>query len=320
MDWFREICNCPSMQRIREIGMNCGCEYTAFHRFPGIGAYSRYSHSEGVGRIVWQHTGDRRQSIAALLHDVATPVFAHVIDFMHGDHMKQESTEDRTLQIIASDREMVAALRRLSLRPEDVCDYHIFPIADNDTPKLSADRLEYSLGNMVNYRFASREKAEALYADIVAGVNEEGEPELMFRSSDAAEEFASLSLKCSKVYVSDEDRYAMQMLAELVRKYVDNGVLTEADLWTTEPDVIGKITAVAEGAADWAAYRGLHDLKVCGPDKPAAVPSARRINAKKRYINPYVQGLGRVTDLSPGYSSALKAYLDRSFDYWITAE
>ena len=319
MDWLEKICECPSMTRIREIGMNCGCEYTSFRRFLGIGAYSRYAHSVGVGRIVWQHTGDVRQSIAALLHDVATPVFAHVIDFMRGDHMTQESTEDRTLEIIASDPALVEILQRLGLRPEDVCDYHLFPIADNDTPHLSADRLEYTLGNMVNYRLATREKAEALYSDIVAGVCEEGKLELMFRSLQAAEEFAFLSLECSKIYVSDEDRYAMQRLAELVKKYVTGGVLSEDDLWTTEPQVIAKITATSGGAADWAAYRGLHKLKVYGTSAPVSDAAARCINAKKRHINPYVQGLGRVTDLSPAYRDALQAYLDKPFDYWIAA-
>lgn len=303
------------MQRIKHIGMNCGCEYTSFHRFLHIGAYSRYDHSVGVGRIVLEHTGDARQTIAGLLHDIATPAFAHVIDFMHGDHMTQESTEDRTLEIIASDAPLVAVLDSLGLKPEDVCDYHLFPIADNDTPKLSADRLEYSLGNMVNYGFATREKADMLYADVFAGENEDGEPELMFRSQSAAEEFAFLALACSKVYVSDEDRYAMQMLAELVKKYADAGVISEDDLWTTEPQVIAQITATEEGAADWAAYRSMHLMKV-----GELGPTARRINAKKRHINPFVSDLGRVTSLSPAYRDALDQFLSYSFDYWISAE
>ncbi len=36
-------------------------------------------------------------------------------------------------------------LTRDNIRVEEVLDYHIYPIADNDTPKLSADRLEYAL-------------------------------------------------------------------------------------------------------------------------------------------------------------------------------
>lgn len=315
MDWFEEVCGCPCMERIKDIGMNCGCEYTSFPRFVNIGKYSRFDHSVGVGRIVYEHTGSARQSIAGLLHDVATPAFAHVIDFMHGDHLTQESTEDKTLEIIASDAALVAALAKLGLKPEDVCDYHLFPIADNDTPKLSADRLDYSLGNMVNYGFATKEKADALYADVIVGENEDGDPELMFNTEAAASDFAFLSLDCSKVYVSDEDRYAMQRLAELVKKYVDAGVVTEDDLWTTETQVIAKLTASEEGAKDWSAFRSMHKMIINEPG-----PDARKIIAKKRHIDPYVKGKGRVTSLNSEYNEALRTYLAWSLDYWLSAE
>ena len=66
--------------------------YTAFPQFADIDSYSRYDHSIGVALIIWHFTHDRKQAIAGLLHDVASPVFAHVVDFMHGDYLTQEST------------------------------------------------------------------------------------------------------------------------------------------------------------------------------------------------------------------------------------
>ena len=48
---------------------------------------------------------------------------------------------------------MIDLLKELSknypdnIKIEEVEDYHLYPIADNDTPKLSSDRLEYSLSN-----------------------------------------------------------------------------------------------------------------------------------------------------------------------------
>ena len=110
------------MQRLRQVGMNCGCEYTAFPRFAGWPPYSRFDHSVGVGLIVWHFTGDLRQSAAGLLHDVATPVFAHTVDFLNGDHLRQESTEARTAELIAASPELRALLARHGLAPEDVSD------------------------------------------------------------------------------------------------------------------------------------------------------------------------------------------------------
>lgn len=84
------------VRRLQSVGMNCGCEYTSFLRFRALSPYSRYAHSVGVALIVWHFTRDPAQATAGLLHDIATPVFAHVVDFMRGDYLAQESTEDGT--------------------------------------------------------------------------------------------------------------------------------------------------------------------------------------------------------------------------------
>ena len=147
-DFLTRAAETALMQRLGHIGMNCGCEYTSFPRFAGGKQYSRLLHSLGVGMIVWKHTGDPAQAMAGLLHDVATPVFAHVIDFMKGDYLTQEATEDGTLEMIAQSPEMQNVLHEFGLKTEQVSDYHLYPVADNDSPRLCADRLEYTLGNL----------------------------------------------------------------------------------------------------------------------------------------------------------------------------
>ena len=145
-EFLRRLAETPPMARLRQVGMNCGCEYTSFPRFAGWAPYSRFDHSLGVALIVWHFTGDLRQSAAGLLHDVATPAFAHVVDFLHGDHLRQESTEARTAELIGRSPELQALLGEYGLTTEDVADYHRYPIADNDSPQLSADRLEDTPG------------------------------------------------------------------------------------------------------------------------------------------------------------------------------
>ena len=93
LEFINSLIHVPSMQILKDIGMNCGVEYTAFDFFSNIVPYSRYQHSIGVALIVYHFTHDLRQTVAGLLHDIATPVFAHTIDFYHQDHLKQESTE-----------------------------------------------------------------------------------------------------------------------------------------------------------------------------------------------------------------------------------
>ncbi|MDO4865224.1 MAG: hypothetical protein Q4C10_01615 [Clostridia bacterium] len=314
-DFLRDYLRLPMLRRLRDVGMNCGCEYTSFPRFRVLEPYSRFDHSVGVALIVWHFTGDAAQAVAGLLHDVATPVFAHVVDFMRGDYMNQEATEAGTEAMIAGFRELQALLERDGLATGDVCDYHRYPIADNDSPRLSADRLEYTLGNSVNFGLRSLNEVRRMYGDLAVGVNGEGQPELAFAHEALASDFADAALACSGIYVSDEDRYAMQRLSELLRRAVDRGILGEEDLYATEPEVVERLRSDADTAARWEAFRALRRIETAA--MPGPEQGWRRIAAKKRCIDPLVLGRGRLSELSPSFAEALRDFRERSQDHWI---
>ena len=213
LEFINSLIHVPSMQRLKDIGMNCGVEYTAFDFFSSIVPYSRYQHSIGGALIVYHFTHDLRQTVAGLLHDIATPVFAHTIDFYHLDYLKQESTELDTKKVIEQDTLLVSLLHKYHLTIEDVCNYHLYPLDDNESPKLSADRLEYTLGNMYSYGFCDLEMIQMIYKDLK--VNDKKD-ELIFKHEDKAVLFTKMMLKCSHVYICDEDRYAMQYLSFVI--------------------------------------------------------------------------------------------------------
>ena len=305
----------PEMMRLEAVGMNCGCEYTSFPRFRNLGAYSRYDHSMGVALIIWRFTGDPVQSVAGLFHDIATPVFAHVVDFLRGDHLRQEATEEGTEGILRASPAINALLRPWGITPEQVSDYHRFPIADNDTPRLSADRLEYTLGNLVNFGFSSREEVRSYYEDLTVCPNEDGVPELAFQTESTAFSFAEKAMLCAGIYVSPEDRYAMQMLSELLGRAMKRFVIEEKDLLTTEEAVIRKLTAQEATAREWkrfCSYSSMLTASFPGPE-----PDWRQIRAKKRYIDPLIKGKGRASASSAGFSQALSSFLSQDFEEWL---
>lgn len=294
------------MQRLHHVGMNCGCEYTSFPLFQSLHEhYTRHDHSVGTALIVWRFTRDPAQSLAALFHDIATPCFAHVVDFMLGDHMTQESTEDRTREIIERSEYLNLVLKHYNLSVDDVADYHRYPIADNDSPQLSADRLEYTCGNLVNFGKCSGTTVRELMDDLIVGKNEKSEDELMFRSVDKARVFAFGALDMGKIYVSDEDRFSMQKLAELLRDAIQSRVLSMDDLWKDEPFVIRKLCGYPIFRERWERFRGYREIVRGGEDGIV-------IHAKKRYIDPAVVGKGRMTDIDSGFRDAVQVFLDDS--------
>ncbi len=312
-DFITEITKTMPMRRLKNIGMNCGCEYTSFPRFFHLQPYSRYDHSIGAALIVWHFTKDIRQSVAALLHDIASPVFAHVVDFLKGDYLTQEATESGTKEIIENSEEIQTILKRYRLNTDDVCDYHLYPVADNDAPKLSADRMEYSFGNLINYGFLSKEDLKKIYDDLVVDLNKEGETEIVFQSEEYAHLFAVNTLECSKIYVSDEDRWAMQRLAEILRYALDKGIISEDDLYSTEPEVIGKLKSDIETKQMWNRFC-LSDTILKSEEEREGY---RKIFAKKRFIDPFIKDKGRLSGLSEDFNNKLETFKNSSQDYWV---
>lgn len=316
-EWLDEFCALPEMQRLKYVGMNCGCEYTSFRRFRGLPKYSRYRHSVGVALIVWHFTGSMEQTLAGLFHDIATPVFAHTVDFLYGDYMAQEHTERRTGGLIRGSEGITRLLDKYNIDPDAVTDYHIYPVADNDSPHLSADRLEYTLGNLAAYTGRTAAELQAYYDALCVAVNEHGETELSFTDAGTAYRFAHDALKVSRIYVSDEDRYAMQMLSELLKLAIKKNVLRAEELYLTEETVIERLLSDAETAGLWRGYCALHEIVTDREAFPDGV--WRVIGAKKRRIDPFVRGAGRLSEINAQFAGEIKDFMDTPLDRAICA-
>lgn len=176
-EWLNDYIETKELLKQRYISMTCGTIYSDL--FESEFFFSSLDHSVAVALIVWHFTHDKKQTLSGLFHDIATPVFKHCVDFLNGDYMTQESTEDLTTEIIKKSKEIMKLLKRDNIEISEIDNYHLYPIADNDTPKLSADRLEYSLSNaLFTYRLLDLASIKEIYDDIEIQTNEEKEIEL----------------------------------------------------------------------------------------------------------------------------------------------
>ena len=300
-----------SMQRLQDIGMNCGVEYTSLPFFKDLPKSSRYDHSLGV-TLITAHFGGRKEAVlAGLFHDIATPCFAHVVDFLKNDHETQTSTEKATEELLKNDPKLLELLSLEGVSFEAIKDYSAYPLCDNPSPKLSADRLEYTLRNLLYFGFANKETIAKLYNDLVFAENESGEQELQFKHRETALTFANLTLKTSKVYVSDPDRFAMEDLAFVLKRAIERKNIKEEDLMETEPKLVQKLLSSEDSASDWLTFRSLSDVKRVAE----TIDHSYIIRPKLRYIDPYVQGLGRLSQLDSSFKKNLQDYLESDFSY-----
>ena len=288
-NFLLEYIHTPEMQKQSKISVTSGTIYS--NMFDEIW-YSSLDHSVAVALIIWNFTKDKKQTLSGLFHDIATPVFKHCIDFMNGDHEKQESTEELTTQIIENSEEIMALLNRDHIKLEEVCDYHIYPIADNDTPKLSSDRLEYTLSNGLGVRekLWNLETVKEIYQDIEVQENEEGIPELGFRHKELAEKFVNTMSKLSCIYVGNETKYSMQLIADIVKKMYEQKLINKKDLYTlSEKEVIQKIENCPIGNLSNCFKEWELATKIQESDELVKDKYCVDIKVKQRYIVPLVE-------------------------------
>lgn len=313
--FLTEFMELDIMKRIQKVGMNCGCEYTYFPQFQNLLEYSRYTHSVGCALIIWHFTQDMKQTLAGLFHDVSTPAFSHVIDFLHHDHMTQESTEEKTLDILKSSDELKLLLDKYQIELSEICDYHMYPICDNDSPMLSSDRLEYTLSNLYNYQFCTLEQLKTFYDDLTVSLNCRNELELSFQNEQIACEFALCAMNMARIYVADADRLSMQLLSDLIERAVLWNVLCEEDLYQDEQHVISKLASDERCKKMWNRFTSLHEVKraVNQPEKG----TWRMVDAKKRWINPQSVSMKRANECSLEFKENSTQFLNQDFRIWI---
>ena len=230
-DFLYEYISFPSLQRLNGIGLLCGTDWTPL--FHNHFFYSRLDHSIGVALIVWNFTHDKKQTLAALFHDVSTPVFSHVVDFLNGDALTQESTEHLTSVFINEDLALSQKLFMDGIYKYEIDDYHKYPVADNEIPGLSADRLEYMYpsGAALDKVWSIKE-VKSNYKNIVLLKNEKNEPELGFRNLEEAVRYTKKFCEISLILQHNEDKISMQLLADSLKCALEKKFIREEDLYT----------------------------------------------------------------------------------------
>lgn len=289
-DFLVEYASVPEMQRLKGISMISACEYTKLVPFNFF--HTRYEHSIGVALIVWNFTKDKKQTIAGLYHDIATPAFSHVVDLIHGDYEMQESTEEYTEKIIKKSKEIMNLLDRDSISIEEIRDYHLYPIADNNSPRLSADRLEYTLSNgLVTQDAFSLEAIDRIYKDLNILKNEDGEDEIGFKNLKIAEEYIERATKLWHLFSgNNENGIIMQFWTDILSKMVKEKYITEEDLYKySEQEIVEKIRNCPDKKISKAFEIFSNSEKIERSETEVKDKYCISVKTKKRYTNPLVQ-------------------------------
>jgi HD superfamily phosphohydrolase len=202
--------------------------------------HSRLEHAIGVTLLIRMLGGSELEQIAGLLHDVSHTAFSHV-----GDYVFDNTDEDYHEKIFAEilcKSEVPDVLLKYGYNISDIL-HGTFDILEQPLPALCADRLDYTLRDGVHGGVISRQRArQFLKAIVLSGgkiaVNDENE------AAWINEAFEKLNNEMFKLPLH---LYANGKMAELIKRFLNKGLLTENDLFKTDTLLLNKIRTNYEG-------------------------------------------------------------------------
>ena len=273
----------PSLVRLKRVGYFCGMDYASKDIYDFKEKITRYDHSLTVALLTYKLTKRKKDTIAALFHDVATPCFSHVIDYMNKDYEKQESTEEYTEMILKNDQELIKCLKKDNIKIGDIIDFKKYSIVDNERPKLCADRLDgLILTGMAWTENISKSTIMLILNDIKVIKNEDNTDEIGFNTLEVAKTVKEISKKIDIYCHSSEDNYMMELLAKITKYAIDKKYITYNDLYYLNEeevfDIFNKINVKSF-------QKLLTEFKT---KKKKGIPNLEIPNIKIRSLNPLV--------------------------------
>ena len=279
------------LTRLKKVGYFCGMDYASPHVYLFDYKISRYEHSLTTALITWKFTKSKKETLAALFHDVSTPCFSHVIDYMNKDYENQESTEEKTEAILRNSKSLKKLLKEDKLTIDDITDFKRYTIVDNHRPKLCADRIDGIILTSLGWtKTLSMKEIPNILDNIKVMINEENEKELGVTNNELANKLCDLNREIDIVCHSNEDNYMMELLAEITKYVIDKEYITYDNLFEYNEE---KLMNILQSIDDTALKILLNLFKTVTLEE---ISFKEMPPVKRRYINPLVNGKRFITE------------------------
>lgn len=247
-----------TLQRLKGKSLFCGMDYVGINNLRPNEYYSRYDHSKNVSYTAWKLSEDLRVALTGAFHDVGSLSFAHVNSFKKGDSLLQENDELNIKDVLLQDEELLTYLDSDGIKVDDVVSAKKYPLIDKKIPALCLDRVDGIFATCLFWaKTHSFEKIEPLYNMLTYFENLNGmsfdifnERLKNFNGEIVLSEYPGVEYEdffkainiYSKLLLTKEDRYMMEVLGLTLKYYEDIGLITEKDLFElSEQEIISKI-------------------------------------------------------------------------------
>ncbi len=237
--FLKKYLKCPSLLRLKKVGYFCGMDYASKNIYNFREKITRYDHSLSVALLTYKFTRSKKATIAGLFHDVATPCFSHVIDYMNGDYATQESTEEFTETIIKDDKYLKKCLMKDRIDINDIINFKRYSIVDSSRPKLCADRIDGIILTGISWtQNIEINDIRDIVKNLCVFQNESKQYDIGFTSFDTFNNVVRISEEIDTFSHSEEDNYMMNLLSKLTKYAIDNNYFSYDELFFYDEEYI----------------------------------------------------------------------------------
>jgi uncharacterized protein len=287
-----ELINSAPLKRLKGVYNSC-----IFYSVAPWKNFTRYEHSLGVMLFLKLKGATLKEQIAGLLHDVPHTVFSHTVDFVFNDE-KFEFHEKFHHKII-NESEIPNILEKHGYNVEYMLDEKNFGLLEQNIPNLCADRIDYTLREFVARDGQSKE-IQAYLKHMVVDDNM-----FVFDDEIIAKEFSIKFLEMIKNWGSPVDLATQQIFVQLLKIGINEKIITQEDLFTTDKLVLDKLKVAKNSQIDELLKQLNPKLRVINDDIDCDYYSKE----KNRYLDPIIlPNKKRVSEIYPEYYLLLQTH------------
>lgn len=273
----------PTLVRLKKVDYFCGMSYCSSDVYHFKEFVSRYDHSLATALWVWKFSHDPKMTISALFHDISTPCFSHVIDYMNKDYSTMESTEIYTEKILKSDPDILRLLEEDGFSFSDISNFKKYSLVDLPRPMMCADRMDGIIFPGLLWTETLKIcEVKKIIDDCEVVLNEDGKPEYGFRTLEVALKVRGISDDIDEFCHSREDCFLMELLAKIVARSIDLGLIEYDDLFFKDDF---ELLQELENSGDKVIKTDLKKFKTIRKDE---IPQIELPMIKRRNIRPFV--------------------------------
>jgi len=271
---------------------------------------SRFEHSMGVLLLVRYLGATLEEQIAALVHDVSHTAFSHVIDYVFDGHNTQGYHEEHKLDYV-SQTDIPSTLEQHGYNWISFMHEEDFSILEQDLPHLCADRLDYFLRDARDLELASNSDIANVLEHLT-----------VYDGRIVVDDLETARWLGFTFILGDKSSWAnfrevglYELAAHAIRRGLEIGVLTDADLWGTDRPAWEKLRASTDFELQYHFRRVHSDTRFIWDEENPEF----RVSTKLRSIDPDVIVNGDVKPLSkldPEFARYRADYLDQNSGKW----